>query len=169
MKKILPLLLCLALLLCCTACFRNRVDDSLPQGTASSSESTTTTSASTTLPSSSTSGTGSTTSGTGTTTSGSEASSTNSTTNTTTGIPPVVGDNPSTFPWIGKIIEPDGVNVRAEASTDAEAIASGMFGDTVRVLGQEGDWYKVEWEFGSDDVVEAYIYAEFIAYHSQVQ
>ena len=168
MKKILPLLLCLALLLCCTACFRNRVDDSLPQGTASSSESTTTTSASTTLPSSSTSGTGSTTSGTGTTT-GSEASSTNSTTNTTTGIPPVVGDNPSTFPWIGKIIEPDGVNVRAEASTDAEAIASGMFGDTVRVLGQEGDWYKVEWEFGSDDVVEAYIYAEFIAYHSQVQ
>ncbi|MBP3937343.1 MAG: SH3 domain-containing protein [Clostridia bacterium] len=168
MKKILPLLLCLALLLCCTACFRNRVDDSLPQGTASSSESTTTTSASTTLPSSSTSGTGSTTSGTGTT-SGSEASSTNSTTNTTTGIPPVVGDNPSTFPWIGKIIEPDGVNVRAEASTDAEAIASGMFGDTVRVLGQEGDWYKVEWEFGSDDVVEAYIYAEFIAYHSQVQ
>ena len=168
MKKILPLLLCLALLLCCTACFRNRVDDSLPQGTASSSESTTTTSASTTLPSSSTSGTGSTTSGTGTT-SGSAASSTNSTTNTTTGIPPVVGDNPSTFPWIGKIIEPDGVNVRAEASTDAEAIASGMFGDTVRVLGQEGDWYKVEWEFGSDDVVEAYIYAEFIAYHSQVQ
>ena len=168
MKKILPLLLCLALLLCCTACFRNRVDDSLPQGTASSSESTTTTSASTTLPSSSTSGTGSTTSGTGTT-SGSEASSTNSTTNTTTGIPPVVGDNPSTFPWIGKIIEPDGVNVRAEASTDAEAIASGMFGDTVRVLGQEGDWYKVEWEFGSDDVVVAYIYAEFIAYHSQVQ
>ncbi len=168
MKKILPLLLCLALLLCCTACFRNRVDDSLPQGTASSSESTTTTSASTTLPSSSTSGTGSTTSGTGTT-SGSEASSTNSTTNTTTGIPPVVGDNPSTFPWIGKITEPDGVNVRAEASTDAEAIASGMFGDTVRVLGQEGDWYKVEWEFGSDDVVEAYIYAEFIAYHSQVQ
>ena len=168
MKKILPLLLCLALLLCCTACFRNRVDDSLPQGTASSSESTTTTSASTTLPSSSTSGTGSTTSGTGTT-SGSEASSTNSTTNTTTGIPPVVGDNPSTFPWIGKIIEPDGVNVRAEASTDAEAIASGMFGDTVRVLGQEGDWYKVEWEFGSDDVVESYIYAEFIAYHSQVQ
>lgn len=168
MKKILPLLLCFALLLCCTACFRNRVDDSLPQGTASSSESTTTTSATTTLPSSSTSGTGSTTSGTGTTTSGGEASSTNSTT-TTTGVPPVIGDNPSTFPWIGKIIEPDGVNVRAEASTDSEAIASGMFGDTVRVLGQEGDWYKVEWEFGSDDVVEAYIYAEFIAYDSQVQ
>ena len=122
MRKILPLILCVSLLLCATACFRSDVDKNLPQGTASSK------------------------------------------TTTTTAIQPVIGENPSTFPWIGTITSVDGVNVRSapDSSDYDNVIASGMYGDRVKVVGQEGQWYKVMWEFGSDDIQEAYISAQFV-------
>ena len=174
MRKILPLILCVSLLLCATACFRSDVDKNLPQGTASS-KTTTTTASSTTVPSS-TSATGSagatdsTTSGTATTTQSAAEGSTTASTTTTTAIQPVIGENPSTFPWIGTITSVDGVNVRSapDSSDYDNVIASGMYGDRVKVVGQEGQWYKVMWEFGSDDIQEAYISAQFVQYFSEV-
>ena len=173
MRKILPLLLCLALLLTATACFRSKVDPTLPQGTASSKQSTTASTTTTTASSTSaTSGsaTDSTTSGTGTTTSATDGGSTTASTTTTTTVPPVIGENPSTFPWIGTVTAVDGVNVRSapDSSDYGNVIASGMYGDRVQVIGQEGQWYKVLWEFGSDDVQEAYVSAQFVQYFSEV-
>ena len=62
------------------------------------------------------------------------------------------------------------VNVRSapDSSDYDNVIASGMYGDRVKVVGQEGQWYKVMWEFGSDDIQEAYISAQFVQYFSDV-
>ena len=61
------------------------------------------------------------------------------------------------------------LRLRSEPSTTSKVLDTAPKNECVVIISKEGDWYKVEWEFGSDDVVEAYIYAEFIAYHSQVQ
>lgn len=156
MKRLLIMLLCVVLLLACTACFRTP-DVETPTKT---SDTTTTTTASTTTGSTTTTTGGSDASGTTTTTTGgSDTSGTTTTTAADPDAPAVVGF--TSYPATGWSV--DSLIVRDAPSKDGTYIGGLSKSSDVTVLGKEGDWYRISYnsaEIGWTD--HAYVNANYI-------
>ena len=162
MKRVCTIVLCVALLLCCTACFRSPEDETPKTSTSTSTTTSTTMSTTTTtLPSGST--TGGSQSGVGSTTTGSNTSATSGTTGTTAqadAVVPVAGF--TSFPATGWAT--DSLIVRDAPSTDGTYIGGLAKGSDVTVHAQEGEWYRISYnssEIGWTD--QAYVNAAYLS------
>jgi len=136
MKRFVVLLLCVAMLLCATACFKSEKKAE----TSATATPTFATTAATTAPSAS----------------GATASAAAVTTAAT---PAAIGN----FPCTGYAT--DSLNVRRDASTDYDAIGGLDKGDKVTIVGEEGDFYKIEWSSfdGNFDGQYAYVSKQYIS------
>lgn len=143
MKRFAILLLCVAMLLCATACFKT--EEKTETSTA------VTPSFATTAPGAAASA--ATSANTAATTSAAAASTTAST------APAAIGE----FPCTGYAT--DSLNVRRDASTDYDAIGGLDKGDKVTIVGEEGDFYKIEWSSfdGTFDGEYAYVSKQYIS------
>lgn len=67
------------------------------------------------------------------------------------------------FPCVGYTT--DSLNVRRDASTDYDAIGGLEKGASVKIVGREGDFYKIEWSSfdGNFDGEYAYVSAQYIS------
>lgn len=157
MKRLLIMLLCVVLLIACTACFR-APDVETPTKTSDTTTTTTTASSATTT---TTTG-GSDTSGsvtTTTTTGGSDTSGTTTTTAADPNAPEVVGF--TSYPATGWAT--DSLIVRDAPSKEGKYIGGLAKGSDITVLGKEGDWYRISYnsaEVGWTDA--AYVNANYI-------
>ncbi len=132
MKRIAVFLLCVAMLVCATACFKLEKK--------SEPATTVTPTLATTAP---------TTSANGSVTSAMA----------TTAAPTAFGE----YPCIGYAT--DSLNVRRDASTDHDAIGGLDKGDKVTIVGEEGDFYKIEWSSfdGNFEGQYAYVSKQYVS------
>lgn len=75
----------------------------------------------------------------------------------------IIGLTYTTFAVTGKITV-ETVRVRSEATTESKTLVMGNLGESVEILGQEGDWYKVKY---NDQ--EGYIYKDYVETTEQVE
>ncbi len=68
----------------------------------------------------------------------------------------VIGLTYTTFAVTGKITV-ETVRIRSQATTESKILSMGNIGENVEILGQEGDWYKVNYQG-----TEGYIYKDYI-------
>ena len=132
MKRFAILFVCVAMLLCATACFKlEKKSDPAP---------TVPPTLATTAP---------TTSANGAVT----------TAMATTAAPTAFGE----YPCIGYAT--DSLNVRRDASTDHDAIGGLDKGDKVTIVGEEGDFYKIEWSSfdGNFEGQYAYVSKQYVS------
>ena len=159
MKRLLIMLLCVVLLIACTACFR-APDVETPTKTSDTTTTTTTASSATTT--TTTTGVGE-PSGSTTTTTTTGAGEPSGTTTTTTAADPnapgVVGF--TSYPATGWAT--DSLIVRDAPSKEGKYIGGLAKGSDITVLGKEGDWYRISYnsaEVGWTDA--AYVNANYI-------
>ena len=136
MKRLSVLLLCVAMLLCATACFQSEKE---PESSEPVSALVTTT-----APGASSNGSSAATSGATTTLSATTGS---------------FGE----FPCVGYAT--DSLNVRRDASTNYDAIGGLDKGDKVTIVGEEGDFYKIEWKAfdGTYEGEYAYVNKQYVS------
>lgn len=152
MKRLFIMLLCVVLLMACTACFRTP-DVETPTKTGDST--TTTTASSTTTTTADPSGTTTTT----TTGVGEPSGTTTTTTAADSDAPAVVGF--TSYPATGWAT--DSLIVRDAPSKEGTYIGGLSKGSDITVLGKEGDWYRISYnsaEVGWTD--HAYVNANYI-------
>lgn len=137
MKRFMVLLLCVAMLLCATACFKSDKKTEASEPT----------------PSFATTAPGATAFGGSTTASVAAV--------TTTTAPSVASFGE--FPCIGYTT--DSLNVRRDPSTDYDAIGGLDKGDKVTIVGEEGDFYKIEWSSfdGNFEGKYAYVSKQYVS------
>lgn len=137
MKRLTVLLLCVAMLVCATACFKSE-EGKETSAVATGFATTAPAAAVTTAPS------------------GASAPAT-----TTTA--PAAEGSLDKFPCVGYAT--DSLNVRQDPSTDKDAIGGLDKGDRVTIVGREGDFYKIEWNSfdGNFEGEYAYVSAQYIS------
>ena len=133
MKRFAILLLCVAMLLCATACFKS---EEKPETSAAAP------SMATTAPS---------------------ATSSTAATSASAAVTTVASGSLDSFPCVGYTT--DSLNVRRDASTDYDAIGGLDKGDKVTIVGEEGDFYKIEWSSfdGNFEGQYAYVSKQYVS------
>ena len=73
-----------------------------------------------------------------------------------TGTTAAVPGSLTNFPCVGYAT--DSLNVRRDASTNYDAVGGLQKGDKVTIVGEEGDFYKIEWSSFDGNFNEKYAY-----------